>query len=819
MTYFPVVSPLEIFCDLNGEPLEDGYIYIGEAYQNPITNPVTVTWDSIGLYPAAQPIRTIAGYPDRNGSPGKIFVNAGAYEDYSILIKDKNGVTNFFSQSSRFDTIARGNSVDLISDLRAINGYGQPIYVRGHTTIGDGGEGTFEWFDGVSIGTYIDNNGTIIVPTGGDGSGAWLRQYDGIANVKWFGAIGDGLTTKTDNSIAIQAALDSEAFNIHIPVTNGEVYYLDSGLTISRSYVTLFSDFVGSLSTDDPVLLVKEGVTAIWVQASNVSVRNISIKYDVDITGYTFPDDGSRGIVVRHPDSFGPTIGDWTFVSKVYLRECCVTNAYMSIQFEFVFWCQAVNCHTVWNMYGFVLNKDQWDEFGTGASSGTTVYFGRCYDHGNNGGGKYGTPVGSTGFWVGFCHGTHLHNCTTNGADYGIYANRATNLEIVQFYMERTNYPVRLLSCFGRTVIDSPYFHTLYGTPAIYCTYTKLYLNGGAIKFDATALPGGGEVFEGTLGGDLDVITPPVVTNGTDLVSTLSAETEVTLQLKSTKDGSWAGTENLGSIEFYGSDTGGTGPGVKASIRGRQNTLAGTRCALLFSTGDGVTDDKEQLLLETNGDLFPLTGAAQDLGTSTYHWDNLYCQNVVSTIGTAKIWGTGGGIVLGGNITYPANPSGFTSNNTNDLGAAAVQWKDIYLVNAPTVSSDRNLKTDITEINEAEKRVALKAKALMRRYRIKSSIESKGDTARYHFGIIAQDLQQAFFEEKLDASRYGMFIKNTWYEAMVTEVVKLDVDHKEIKQTYLKQYDTKEKAPPNAIERTILGIRYDELLAFIIAAL
>ena len=89
MTFFPVQSPYEIFSDTDGKPLESGYIYIGEANQNPITNPISIFWDANGLYPAAQPIRTIGGYPDRNGSPSMFF--APTVEDYSLLINDKHG--------------------------------------------------------------------------------------------------------------------------------------------------------------------------------------------------------------------------------------------------------------------------------------------------------------------------------------------------------------------------------------------------------------------------------------------------------------------------------------------------------------------------------------------------------------------------------------------------------------------------------------------------------------------------------------------------------------------------------------------------------
>jgi len=83
-----VTSPFTVFFDRSGDPLDAGYIYIGLPGINPEVAPITVYWDSSLTTTAAQPIRTLAGYPSRNGSPSGIFVNQSLY---SILIKDKNG--------------------------------------------------------------------------------------------------------------------------------------------------------------------------------------------------------------------------------------------------------------------------------------------------------------------------------------------------------------------------------------------------------------------------------------------------------------------------------------------------------------------------------------------------------------------------------------------------------------------------------------------------------------------------------------------------------------------------------------------------------
>ena len=127
---------------------------------------------------------------------------------------------------------------------------------------------------------------------------------------------------------------------------------------------------------------------------------------------------------------------------------------------------------------------------------------------------------------------------------------------------------------------------------------------------------------------------------------------------------------------------------------------------------------------------------------------------------------------------------------------------------------------DIEELTDAEKRVAVVAKGLMRKYRWKDAVALKGDKARIHFGIIAQDLQDAFTAESLDASRYSMFCSDTWWEKEISvDAVEADEEKgTEAKDAYT-YIDDKQEATEGYTEKTRLGVRYSELLAFIISAI
>lgn len=88
-----ITAPYPIFSESDGQPLDNGYIWVGTANLDPQTNPINVYWDYALTITAAQPIRTLNGFAVYQGTPTKFYASG----NYSIRVMDKNGSTIFTS--------------------------------------------------------------------------------------------------------------------------------------------------------------------------------------------------------------------------------------------------------------------------------------------------------------------------------------------------------------------------------------------------------------------------------------------------------------------------------------------------------------------------------------------------------------------------------------------------------------------------------------------------------------------------------------------------------------------------------------------------
>jgi hypothetical protein len=168
MSALSIQVPFPVFQGRDGQPLENGYVWIGVANLNPQTNPVVAYFDAALTIPAPQPLRTLNGYISRAGTPAQIYVDG---VNFSILVQDSKGsmVYNF-------------------------------------------PEGTGISADACGVTYNPPFTGAVPYPV--------CEKLDQSLSVKDFGAVGDGVT---DDTLAIQAAINAGA-------PQGLVIYFPAGV-------------------------------------------------------------------------------------------------------------------------------------------------------------------------------------------------------------------------------------------------------------------------------------------------------------------------------------------------------------------------------------------------------------------------------------------------------------------------------------------------------------------------------------------------------------------------------------------------------------
>tara|TARA_R110000787_G_scaffold20545_2_gene60959 strand:- start:435 stop:4628 length:4194 start_codon:yes stop_codon:yes gene_type:complete len=173
-----------------------------------------------------------------------------------------------------------------------------------------------------------------------------------------------------------------------------------------------------------------------------------------------------------------------------------------------------------------------------------------------------------------------------------------------------------------------------------------------------------------------------------------------------------------------------------------------------------------------------LTLNAQDAADMTFHTSNAVRFNIQSS-----------GVVRPG------------ASNVQSFGSASYLWSEFFANNGTINTSDEREKQQIADLDDAELRVAVALKGLVKKYKYNDAVELKGDGARIHVGVIAQEVVAAFAAEGLDATRYSLLCYDVWdAEPEITD-------------------DEGNVTTPALDAGNAYGIRYNELLAFIIAAM
>ena len=103
------------------------------------------------------------------------------------------------------------------------------------------------------------------------------------------------------------------------------------------------------------------------------------------------------------------------------------------------------------------------------------------------------------------------------------------------------------------------------------------------------------------------------------------------------------------------------------------------------------------------------------------------------------------------------------ANGAITLGTTSLRWNGGFSTVALTIGSDRTIKQDIDNIDDEW----LDAWGDVRwvRYKLKASVAEKGeDGARWHTGLIAQEVRDAFAARGLDGTKIGLLCHDEWEE-------------------------------------------------------
>lgn len=194
-----------------------------------------------------------------------------------------------------------------------------------------------------------------------------------------------------------------------------------------------------------------------------------------------------------------------------------------------------------------------------------------------------------------------------------------------------------------------------------------------------------------------------------------------------------------------------------------------------------------------------LGGAANDYWSAAWLRANVTRSNPTPAVQSSAAVG----VYHLGTVGSPVQTFSAEQDGLMQLGAASYRWTTVYATTGTINTSDANEKQQIRDLNDAEKAVALQLKGMVRAFKFNDAVESKGDGARIHIGVIAQEVEQAFIAGGLNPEHYGIFCRDVWYMQGDEQALPLE------NGTY----------PSDAVRHERLGVRYEELFAFIISVI
>jgi hypothetical protein len=249
MSALSIQVPFPVFQGRDGQPLENGYVWVGVANLNPQTNPVVAYFDAALTIPAAQPLRTINGYISRAGTPAQIYVDA---VNYSILVQDSKGSMVYnFPDGTGISPNASGIEYDppftgaLTSGYTVQDKLAQYVSVKDFGAVGDGVAD-----DTAAINAALQTPNTVLLP-----QGTYKVTAQLVFGASCSGLIGEGMylsvISKEFNGNAILCDTNGAVIQ-HIGIEGNGATYTDSGI-VPRGYNILIQHCRINDTADSPI--------------------------------------------------------------------------------------------------------------------------------------------------------------------------------------------------------------------------------------------------------------------------------------------------------------------------------------------------------------------------------------------------------------------------------------------------------------------------------------------------------------------------------------------------------------------------------------
>lgn len=174
--------------------------------------------------------------------------------------------------------------------------------------------------------------------------------------------------------------------------------------------------------------------------------------------------------------------------------------------------------------------------------------------------------------------------------------------------------------------------------------------------------------------------------------------------------------------------------------------------------------------------------------------------------------GTGGVLALVANTTITrTTATAFLpdANGTTALGGASNRWSEVFAATGTINTSDANLKEQVGAVPDAW--LDAWGDVSWQRFKMKDAVAEKGDDARWHVGLIAQEVRDAYIAHGLDATEIGLLCFDEWEAESAEEEVWQEEYTDEAGNVYPRTLLSPAKAAREA--GSTWGLRYAECQA------